>query len=123
MKEHKRVLAILFIISGSLEILFMLLLRTLFSTLFMFLADEAGEEGRWVFEWLLPFLQYLAIGVICIIAIPSIIGGIAVLNEKKWGLTLLLVMGCLGIFSFPIGTALGIYTIWVYSKDKKEPTA
>lgn len=123
MKEHKRILAILFIISGSLEIMIMIMLRALFSTLFVFLADEAGEEGRWVFDWLLPFLQTFAIGIIFIVAIPSIIGGIAVLNEKKWGLTLLLVMGCLGIFSFPIGTALGVYTIWVYSKDKKEPAA
>ena len=29
------------------------------------------------------------------------------------------VLGCFKLFSFPLGTALGVYTIWVYSEDHK----
>jgi hypothetical protein len=41
------------------------------------------------------------------------------LNNKSWALTLLLVLGCFKLFSFPIGTAIGIYTIYVYSESNK----
>jgi hypothetical protein len=44
------------------------------------------------------------------------------LNEKSWAMTLLLVLGCFKLFSFPIGTAIGIYTIWVYSESHKQST-
>jgi hypothetical protein len=44
------------------------------------------------------------------------------LNNKSWSLTLLLILGCFKLFSFPIGTAIGIYTIYVYSENHKIST-
>ncbi len=123
MESHKRILAILFIISGTLEIVTMLFLSAFFSLLMPFIANEAGPDASWVFEFIVPFFQLIVIGVIVLLSIPSIIGGIALLNKKPWGLTVLLVVGCIGIFSFPIGTALGIYTIWVFAKDRDTQVA
>jgi hypothetical protein len=60
------------------------------------------------------------VGLIVLVAVPSIIGGIALLSGKKWALTLLLVIGCFKLLPFPIGTALGVYTIWVYAEDNKQ---
>ena len=84
--------------------------------------EEAGPEGQWVFMWIVPFIRFIAIGIIILFSIPSIIAGIGILNNKKWALTLALVLGCFKLFSFPIGTAIGIYTIWVYSENHKHPT-
>jgi len=119
MEVHKRILAILYIISGSLQILGMLLVTAFMSVIIPFIMDEAGPDAQWVFVWLVPFIRMIAIFIILLFSIPSIIGGIALLNNKSWALTLLLVLGCFKLFSFPIGTAIGIYTIWVYSENHK----
>jgi phage-related minor tail protein len=97
----------------------MLLLSVLISSLIPFIADSAEENTRWVFEWIVPFINIIAAIVIVLFSIPSIIGGGALLQGKSWALTLVLILGCFKLFSFPIGTAIGIYTIWVYAEDKK----
>lgn len=121
MEAHNRILAIVYIIAGSLQILGMIILSSIISVILPFIMDDAGSEAQWVFEWIIPFIQFIAIGIILLFSIPSIIGGIALLNNKKWALTLLLVLGCFKLFSFPIGTAIGIYTIWVYTQNQKHP--
>lgn len=122
MEVHKRILAILFIISGTVQILGMIILSSIISIIIPFIMDEAGPEGQWVFMWIVPFIRFIAIGIIILFSIPSIIAGIGILNNKKWAFTLALVLGCFKLFSFPIGTAIGIYTIWVYSENHKHPT-
>lgn len=120
MDVHKRILAILYIISASVQILAMIVLSSIISLLIPFIMEEAGPEAQWVFVWIVPFIRVIAFGIIVLFSIPSIIGGIGLLNNKPWALTLLLVLGCFKLFSFPIGTAIGIYTIWVYAENHKK---
>ena len=119
METHKRVLGILYIVSGSLHILLMLFLSALFSILLPFIFEHAKLDEQWILLYIVPFVQIIGVITILLFAVPSIIGGIALLNKKKWGLTLVLILGCFKLFSFPIGTALGVYTIWVYSENHK----
>jgi hypothetical protein len=119
MESHKRVVGILYIVTGILQFIGMLLLSVLISSLIPFIADSAEENTRWVFEWIVPFINIIVAIVILLFSIPSIIGGGALLQGRSWALTLVLILGCFKLFSFPIGTAIGIYTIWVYAEDKK----
>ncbi|MBL7862301.1 MAG: hypothetical protein JNJ65_14145 [Cyclobacteriaceae bacterium] len=119
MDIHKRILAIVYIISGAVQILAMIILSSIITLIIPFIMDEAGPEGQWVFIWIVPFIRIIAAFIILFFAVPSIVGGVALLNEKKWALTLLLILGCFKLFSFPIGTAIGIYTIWVYAEQHK----
>ncbi len=122
MESHKRILGILFIISGLLHLFGMLFLSFLFSLIFPLIFEHAHLDDQWVLVWVLPFLKAFAVIIILLVAIPSIIGGWGMLAEKKWAMVLILVLGCLKLFSFPFGTALGIYTIWVYAEDHKQKT-
>jgi len=45
--------------------------------------------------------------------ITGIVAGAGLLSRAPWARTLALVVGVLSLLSFPIGTAVGIYTIWV----------
>jgi len=76
-----------------------------------------------ILEIIMPLVSIISTGIIILFAIPAIVGGIALLNNKSWALTLLLVLGCFQLFSFPFGTALGVYSIWVYAEDKKSISA
>lgn len=123
METHKRILGILYIVSGSLHILIMLFLSALFSILLPFIFENAKLDEQWILLYIVPFIRIIGVITVLLFALPSIIGGIGLLNKKKWALTLVLVLGCFKLFSFPIGTALGIYTIWVYSEDHKQNLA
>jgi len=53
-----------------------------------------------------------------VLAIPAVIGGIALLKYVPWARYVILVLGCLNLPGIPVGTALGIYTIWVLIKPE-----
>ena len=46
-------------------------------------------------------------------ALPSIIGGIYLLQYKEWSRILVIVVSFVNLVIFPIGTAVGIYSLWV----------
>ena len=53
-----------------------------------------------------------------LLSVPGIIGGIGLLKWKSWARFLVLILAVLDLFNIPIGTALGIYTIWVLMRDE-----
>ncbi|MBX7124846.1 MAG: hypothetical protein K1X47_04075 [Cyclobacteriaceae bacterium] len=120
--NHKRILGILYVVTSCLQILVLFGVGMLLSTIFEFAAEEADEEGRRVLEivgtWL-PSLLYL---LVFLIAIPSLIAGIGLLTRQSWALTVALVVGCLKLLSFPVGTCIGVYSIWIYSQHQKSAT-
>ena len=60
----------------------------------------------------------LAISILIVFfALPTLIAAFGLLTKKSWGVTFALIVGCIKLFSFPIGTALGVYSIWIYSED------
>lgn len=122
MDIHNRILSILYIISGTMQVIAMLFISTVLQILLPFIMEEAGPEGEWIFVWIIPFIRVIGVVIVAFFALPSIIGGIGLLNGKRWALTILLILGCFKLFAFPLGTLLGIYTIWVYSQNQKQPT-
>lgn len=123
MESHKRILGILFIISGFLRVLGMIFLMGFFSVILPFIIEEVSADEVWVFELIEKSIQVVGWAFIIIFAIPRIIAGVGLLNKKPWALLIALIWGCLGVFSFPLGTALCGYTIWVYIEDNKEKRA
>ena len=119
MESHRRILGILYIVSGIMNLVGMLLLSLLFSILFPFIFENAHIDDQWVMVWVLPIIRTFAVIIILLIAIPSLLGGWGMLTNKSWAMTLLLILGCLKLFSFPFGTAIGIYTIWVYAEEHR----
>lgn len=118
MESHKRILGILYIATGFLLLFGMIFLSIFLSMFIPWIADAAGDD-QWVFTWLVPFIRLVAIFICVAIALPSLIAGWGLLNNRSWAMTLALIIGCLRLFSFPIGTAIGIYTIWVFVEDNR----
>jgi len=50
------------------------------------------------------------------LSVPDIIGGVGLLKHRPWARFLVLIMGVLDLPFIPIGTATGIYTIYVLMK-------
>jgi hypothetical protein len=118
MDSHKRILGIIFTITSIMSILVALFLNIFFSVLWTFVISQAGADDQLPLEFISMLFQYLP-WIIIVFSIPSLIAGIGLLKKAPWALTLALVLGCLKLLSFPVGTAIGVYTIWVYSEDQK----
>lgn len=56
-------------------------------------------------------------GFIALVSVPDIIGGIGLLKRKNWARILVLILSCIGLLNIPIGTSVGIYSIWVLVHD------
>ena len=56
--------------------------------------------------------------ILCIMAVPGIIAGIGLLKMRPWARVLAIIAGALHLLSFPLGTALGVYTIVVMLNDR-----
>jgi hypothetical protein len=57
-------------------------------------------------------------GFLVLLSVPGIIAGIGLLKFRPWARMLALVLGILNLFNFPLGTALGVYTIWALLNDE-----
>jgi hypothetical protein len=57
-------------------------------------------------------------GFFLILSIPGIIGGIGLFQRRSWARILVLIISCLDLFNIPIGTVVGVYTIWVLIQDE-----
>ncbi|MEI9974200.1 MAG: hypothetical protein WDO73_20415 [Ignavibacteriota bacterium] len=63
-----------------------------------------------------PFLPHILHGIGFILMATGVLGilaGWGLLERQPWARTLAIVLGFLALFHFGIGTALGIYTLWV----------
>ncbi|HNR67186.1 MAG TPA: hypothetical protein PKN04_01055 [bacterium] len=72
-----------------------------------FIADDAQAQT------VLTLIGSIASFFLIITAIPGLIGGIGLLRRKNWARLLVLVVSAINLLNIPIGTALGIYSIWV----------
>jgi apolipoprotein N-acyltransferase len=69
--------------------------------------------------FLVPIIGALGV-LIAITAVAGILAGWALLTHQPWGRMFAIVIGCLKLISFPFGTALGIYTLWVLASPGAE---
>lgn len=106
--QHVGTLGVLWIVYGALTALgggFMLLALNLFS------AGVMGNETPMP-PFIRPMLGFIGM-MFLITGLVRILAGWAVYSKQSWGRILCLILGFLSLIDVPLGTALGIYTIWV----------
>lgn len=116
---HKKVLGILYIVSAAFTILGALLINALLSIIFSFAFEQADMEEQKIIDFVMALVAYLPTIIIFFFALPTLIAGIGLLSRQSWAMIFALIVGCLKLFSFPIGTAIGVYAIWIYAEDQK----
>lgn len=63
-------------------------------------------------HWMGPILPFIAL-IATVTAVLAFFVGFSLLRRRPWGRVLGIVVAVLSLLKFPIGTALGIYTLWV----------
>ncbi len=112
--NHITILGILHIVRGTLVLLVGLIA-------FAFFAGIGTITGDATAMGVLGLIGTLAAIFMGILAVPSILAGVGLLQRQEWGRIVALVVGFVSLIDFPLGTALGIYTIWVLMDDGIRP--
>lgn len=115
MEKHLTVLGILFVVSGVLDLIGAGIAFTIFvgSSILCGMLDVPAD-----ISFIPAAFGLMITSIILIFAVPSIIAGWGILKNKPWGRSFGLVVSIVHLFEIPIGTALGIYGLWVLLNDE-----
>lgn len=120
-EKHFHLLITLHIIAGTIGLIMLLLGRMFIGVSEPFLMDAINDfapQAAAVFKFLMEFIRLIGYFYLIGMVLPSLLGAIALTQSKRWGLYLLVISGGIRIINFPLGTVLGIYTLWIYFNYK-----
>ncbi len=114
MKTHVDLVAWLNIVSGVLAILVGMFV-------FIILIGSGLISGDWRAMGILTIVAVTVTTFMVVLGAPSIVAGIGLLKRKEWARILTLILSCLAVFNFPIGTAIAVYSFWVLLNNETSP--
>lgn len=53
-----------------------------------------------------------------LISLPGLIAGMGLFKRKEWARILTMILSVIELFSFPFGTAIGIYSLWALNQPE-----
>jgi hypothetical protein len=116
MNKDEKLLGILNIVWGSMGVVGGLIggLILLAPTLIVHsgLSERLSRDDETVI-WILGIIGICICAFAILVALPCIIGGIGLVKKSEWARTLILVVSFIHLLAFPLGTALGVYGIYV----------
>lgn len=109
--EHNRLAGIFLMVHGGFQALTIVLVAVIYGVLgTVFVATGKGEEK------FVGAVMYIAVIFIAIIGsafvLPQLIGGWKMLKERPGAKSWAVVGSIISCFSFPLGTAAGVYVLW-----------
>ncbi len=116
-RTHQKILGAIFIAYCSINLIGGLMLLAAMNIAGIFVNEVDVLQVISVFSRLIG-------GILLVSSIPGIIAGIGYVQEKDWAKNLGLIIGIVYLLFIPIGTVIGIYTIWLSSQQvikEKEP--
>ena len=110
METHVRIVALGNMLYGGLGLLVAAALLFGFSIAGLASGDLFGGL-------LLGTVGVVAGVVVALMSLPRILGGLGLLARKNWSRYVLGIVSAIGLFEFPVGTALSGYSLWVLFND------
>jgi hypothetical protein len=109
-RTHLTILAVLYLLTSVGELLVAL---TVFGV-----TAGAGFIAEGPAALLVPILGSLVGVFFLILAVPGLALAYGLLKARPWAWILALILGVLNLFNVPIGTILGIYTLYVLTRTE-----
>jgi hypothetical protein len=116
-QEHVRLLAIFWFALGAFEAVGGFILLVLARTVFARMNETAPSPGLPIFLHLL----FIVLGIFVLAkSAAGFFTGWGLLNREPWARVMALVLGFIALLNVPLGTALGVYTLWVLLPTSSE---
>ena len=112
METHAKVLGILNIVFGGLGLLGAAVLMIIFGGV-TGLVTASGDPDAAVAASIVGVTGASIVLVTILTSLPAIIIGLGLYRLRPWSRIAGIVLSILSLLAFPVGTALGIYGLWV----------
>jgi hypothetical protein len=109
LQQHVSILGWLYVVGHAI----FLAIGAFVFLLLVGLAPVTGDpEPMWILS-----LVGTSVGLLmAALGLPGLLAGYGLLTRKPWARVLAIVVGILGLINFPVGTAIGLYTLWVLTQ-------
>jgi hypothetical protein len=115
-REHVRLLGILWMAYSALQVVMgaavMMVAQIVVGHVFGHILHTADGPPPEFTVWLRPVISIIG-WLILAKAAAGFLAGWGLLQREAWARTVALVVGFITLLSVPVGTALGVYTLWV----------
>lgn len=112
MQTHVKVVGVLFIVLSALGVLLALGVGAIFGMAGMAGAAADSEDAAVALP-ILGITGGLVTFFLLALSLPGLATGFGLLMFKPWARILGIVLSALQLIGFPVGTAIGIYGLWV----------
>ena len=119
MTTHVKVLGVLFMIFGALYVLMAFGSSMILGLVAALVGAEGGNDAAFS-AGVLGMVGAAAFVLLLCLGIPGIVTGLGLLKFKRWARIVGIVLSAIRLISFPFGTALGIYGLWVLFNKETE---
>lgn len=114
MLTHVKVLAVVHVVLGVLGLAGALFLLLVLGGVAGIVGVAAGQyPDAWIAIPILGLIATMLFFFLVVLSVPGLIAGIGLLSLRPWARMLTLVLSALNLLNVPLGTALGIYGLWV----------
>ncbi|PYR90683.1 MAG: hypothetical protein DMF84_19760 [Acidobacteria bacterium] len=113
MVTHVKVLGVLYILVSALGLLAALFLMLAVSAATGIVATAADPHDAAIALPIIGISGTALVTFLLLLSAPGLITGIGLLKYRPWARILGIVLSAINLIHIPIGTALGIYGLWV----------
>ncbi len=124
MEKHIKLVVVLnivfrsFMLLGAVALFFV---AALFGYIMDFLERKgelsADDVPRELLD-LVPALLIIIGILMALVSIAAIVGSLGLMKKKEWGRITVIVVSFVNLIHVPLGTALGVYSLWVLLNDE-----
>jgi hypothetical protein len=117
MHKHQSILGSVFLALGILHVIGIIVLLFIFGlgSAILFIVGTENPDIPEAVKFLPAGLGAFIALIVAITGIPNLIAAYGLLKNRPWGLIVGLIVGILNLPSIPLGTAVGVYAIWVFA--------
>lgn len=118
MESHIKAVGIINIVLGALGVVVALGLMAMFGGIGMIVSTNSGDPDARVALPILGLIGAIVFVAMLVISVPLIIAGVGILKFRPWARILGIIFAVLELLNVPVGTAAGIYSLWVLLNER-----
>jgi len=120
MTTHVKVVAVLYLFLSAFGLLAALAVSMAFGLAGGIVGANADAEGAAIALPIIGLTGTMLVVFLVLTSLPGLIAGVGMLKFRSWARILGIVVAILNLIHIPIGTAVGIYALWVLLNRETE---
>jgi hypothetical protein len=120
MAQHVKILGVLHIVFGSLGVLGAIIVLMIFGGISALVGFSDHSADGAAAAPIVGMVGGLIFILVLVLSVPALVIGIGLVQFRPWARIATIILSAFDLLSIPIGTALGIYGLWVMLNPETE---